>query len=79
MHVLLLLVLVGLNGPIVVLDDLAGDKGGYPTVEACQADMAKQRADVLAQLAGKPAVLADMICFDTAPMPKPPDDPAQPE
>jgi hypothetical protein len=72
MNILLLLVLVGLNGPVVVVDDLTADKGHYATVEACQADMAKQRESVLAQLAGKPAVLADMICFDTALMPQPP-------
>jgi len=72
MNVLLLLVLIGLNGPVVVVDDLAGDKGHYATIEACQADMAKQREAILPQIADKPVVLADMICFDLTKMPRPP-------
>lgn len=72
MNILLLLVLVGFNGPVVVVDDLAADKGHYATVEACQADMAKQRESILSQIADKPIVLADMICFDLAKMPQAP-------
>lgn len=65
--VALLAVIMGPSGPVVVIDDMAGQGGWYASEAACKTDILKQNGSLQDDLHEKgdgKFILLDMVCFD---------------